>query len=295
MYLRHLQYLRLLIEHGSFEAAARAAGVSQPTVSHGMKQLQKRFDAPLLQRTGRRMVPTELARQLASQVAAMTDGLDALAGLPPPAARPGELRVGLTPSAALVCGPALHAAWCQGHARRSLALSSADEGRLLADLRRGALDLVVAPRPRGLEAPELACDPLYRIQPLVYARRAHPLAKARSLAELAGAAWACVGPLVSGPVDVLTEAFTVRRMRPPRMSLRCADYASLLQLMAHADLLAVLPHPALLATDAGRQIAPLRLRETLPLYEMWAFRAAPRRGPVEPVVRRLRDLGDSSP
>lgn len=295
MYLRHLQYLRLLIDQGSFEAAARVAGVSQPTISHGMKQLQKRFDAPLLQRTGRRMVPTALARQLASQAAAMADGFDALGGPPMPATRSGELRVGLTPSAALVCGPALHSAWCQGHARRSLALSSADEGRLLADLRRGALDLVVAPRPRGLQAPDLACDALYRIQPLVYARRGHPLAKARSLAELASAAWACVGPLVSGPVDVLTEAFTVRQMRPPRISVCCADYASLLQLMAHADLLGVLPHPALLATDAGRQIAPLRLRETLPIYEVWAFRTAPRRGQVEPVVRSLRELGDSSP
>lgn len=285
MNLRHLQYLRLIVEQGSFEAAARAAGVTQPTISHGMRQLQKHFDSPLLERAGRRLVPTGLAHQVASEGSALAERL-ATAGTSQPL-RAGELRVGLTPSAALVCGPALHAGWCQGHARRSLALSGGDEGSLLTRLRRGELDLVIAPRPRGYDAAGLACDTLYRIQPLACARRAHPLAGARSLAELRGAAWACVRPNVSGPVDVLTEAFAVRQMPAPRVTVSCPDYTSMLHLMAHGDLLAVLPHPAQLATEAGRQIVTLRLRETLPLYEVLVFRAARARAPVERLVQRL--------
>lgn len=39
MYLRYLHYLRLVIDHGSFAAASRAAGVTQPAISHGMAQL----------------------------------------------------------------------------------------------------------------------------------------------------------------------------------------------------------------------------------------------------------------
>ncbi|MGJ7575407.1 LysR family transcriptional regulator, partial [Variovorax sp. RB2P76] len=37
MNLRYLQYLRLVIEHGSFAAAALAGGVSQPAISHGLR------------------------------------------------------------------------------------------------------------------------------------------------------------------------------------------------------------------------------------------------------------------
>ncbi len=132
MYLRHLIYLRLVIEQGSFAAAAQAAGVSQPAISHAMKQLQQQFTAPLLVRFGRRSVPTELALQLASEVASLEQRMDALVTASPPRADRDVLRIGLTPSAALVCGPILYDGWCSGHPRRRLELTSADEGSLLA-------------------------------------------------------------------------------------------------------------------------------------------------------------------
>jgi DNA-binding transcriptional LysR family regulator len=167
-------------------------------------------------------------------------------------------------------------------------MSSADEGRMLARLQGGELDLVISPRPRGYRAPGLACEPLYQLTPLAYARRAHPLAKAPSLVELQGASWAIVGPSVSGPVDVLREAFAVRRMRPPRVVASCPDYASLLHLLAHSDLLCVLPHPALLDAAQKGQVVPLRLREALPRYEMHLFTPIRSRRALEPVLALLK-------
>jgi len=294
MYLRHLDYLRLVIEHGSFAAAARASGVSQPAISHGMKQLQQRYASPLFVRSGRRNVPTELALRIAAQGAVLVEQADALARPAPPRPEPNVLRVGLTPSAALVCGPALHAAWCEGHPRRSLLLCSADEGSLLAGLQRNAFELVISPRPRAHEPKGMACKPLYRLQPQVYARPSHPLARAKTLEQLQGAAWASVGPSVRGPVDVLTEAFKVRRMPPPRVAVSCPDFASLLNLVACTDLLAVVPHPALLGGDSPGRVVPLRLRETLPLYEMWLFHpAAPRKAVQGPIQRLLDSVGST--
>jgi len=140
----------------------------------------------------------------------------------------------------------------------------------------------------GRRRPGLACEALYQITPQAYARRDHPLAKARSLAELQSAPWAIVGPSVAGPVDVLHEAFAVRRMPPPRVAASCPDYASLLQLMTHADLLAVLPHPALLASSPPGQIVPLRLQEALPRYEMHLFAPTRTRRRWGPVLAALR-------
>ncbi len=288
MNLRYLHYLRLVIAHGSFAAAARAGDVSQPAITHGMKQLQQHFDTPLFERSGRRLIPTEAALQAASKSRDFAEGMSALAGVRAMPADRDTLRIGVTPSAALVCGPALHVGWCQGHPRRRLDMSSADEGRMLARLQGGELDLVIAPLPRGHRGAGLAFEPLYQITPLAYARRTHSLAKAHSLEELRGASWAIVGPSVSGPVDVLTEAFGVRRMKAPRITASCPDYASLLHLMANSDLLGVLPHPALLESAAKGLVVPLLLREALPRYEMHLFRPAPSRRPLGPVITKLR-------
>jgi DNA-binding transcriptional LysR family regulator len=292
MNLRYLQYLRLVIEHGSFAAAARAGGVSQPAISHGMKQLQRQFDAPLFVPSGRKVVPTEAALQAALKSMDFAERIDALAAT---SAIPGNrdtLRVGVTPSAALVCGPALYAAWCQGHPRRRLDMFSADEGRLLVRLQAGELDLVISPKPRGYVGTGLATQPLYQLAPQAYAGRAHPLVKAQSLAELQAASWAVVGPSVSGPVDVLHEAFAVRRMKPPRVAVSCPDYASLLHLMTDSDLLGVLPHPALLDSAAKGQIVPLRLREALPRYEMHLFTPIRSRRVLGPVFARLKQQAE---
>lgn len=283
MYLRYLQYLHAVVEQGSFAMAAKACGVSQPAISHGMKALQAHFAQPLLVREGRRHVPTDLARAVAAQALPLAQGVKALPRASVAAPDRHRLRVGLTSSAALVCGPLLYASWCLPNARRSLEIATADEGSLLEALLQRRFDAVIAPKPRKFAHPDVVERPLYELHPQVYARKGHPLARAQSLAELQGAAWACVGPSVSGPVDVLTEAHRVRRMPAPKMSVRCPDFASLLHLVAQSDLLAVVPHPALLG-GASTLVAPLRLAESLPLYGMWLFEPRGRKSRLGPEV-----------
>lgn len=283
MYLRYLQYLHAVVEQGSFALAAKACGVSQPAISHGMKALQAHFAQPLLVREGRRHVPTDLARAVAAQALPLAQGVEALPRASVAAPDRHRLRVGLTSSAALVCGPLLYASWCLPNARRSLEMATADEGSLLEGLLQRRFDAVIAPKPRKFAHPDVAERPLYELHPQVYARKGHPLARAQSLAQLNGAAWACVGPSVSGPVDVLTEAHRVRRMPAPKMSVRCPDFACLLHLVAQSDLLAVVPHPALLG-EASALVAPLQLAESLPLYGMWLFEPKGRTSRLGPEV-----------
>lgn len=283
MYLRYLQYLDAVVEKGSFALAAKACGVSQPAISHGMKALQAHFAQPLLVREGRRHVPTDLARAVAAQALPLAQRVEALPRASVAAPERLRLRVGLTSSAALVCGPLLYASWCLPNARRSLEMATADEGSLLEGLLQRRFDAVIAPKPRKFAHPDVVERPLYELHPQVYARKGHPLARARSLVQLQGAAWACVGPSVSGPVDVLTEAHRVRRMPAPKMSVRCPDFASLLHLVAQSDLLAVVPHPALLG-GASALVTPLRLAESLPLYGMWLFEPRGRESQLGPEV-----------
>ena len=62
------------LEHGSLLGAARALGTSQPTLGRHMAELELQLGVLLFERTGRGLLPTEAALQLAE-------------GAPPPPAR----------------------------------------------------------------------------------------------------------------------------------------------------------------------------------------------------------------
>jgi DNA-binding transcriptional LysR family regulator len=76
--LDHLHTFRLVVETGSFSAAADRLGRSQPAVSLHIKQLEASLKAKLLERVGRRAKPTAAGLELltqAHQVQAAVDGL----------------------------------------------------------------------------------------------------------------------------------------------------------------------------------------------------------------------------
>src|SRR5689334_18087239 len=67
--LNLLVVLGALLEHGSVTGAARALGLTQPTVSHGLGRLRATLSDPILVRTGRGMVRTPRAEALRPVVA----------------------------------------------------------------------------------------------------------------------------------------------------------------------------------------------------------------------------------
>ena len=62
--IRHLRLVAAIAEHGSLTSAARVLGLTQPALSHGLRDLEVRLRAPLFERTARRMVLTPAGEQL---------------------------------------------------------------------------------------------------------------------------------------------------------------------------------------------------------------------------------------
>ncbi|MCO6186588.1 LysR family transcriptional regulator [Rhizobium sp. L1K21] len=62
--LNTLRYFTSAFETGTFSQAARANGVSQPTVSAAIQKLEEKLRAPLFQRSKSGLTPTPLARRL---------------------------------------------------------------------------------------------------------------------------------------------------------------------------------------------------------------------------------------
>jgi len=94
--LDHLMMFRSVIEQGSFSGAAQRAGLSQPAVSLQIQHLERQLGAKLVERIGRRAMPTaagtELLQCLGHIETAVADMRDAMARF---AARgAGRMRIG---------------------------------------------------------------------------------------------------------------------------------------------------------------------------------------------------------
>lgn len=94
-----LRYAVKVAEHGSFSAAARACGVSQPTVSGAIVDLEAQLGVRLFVRSTRKVEVTPAGQRLLSMMAAVLLAADdverAVEGLVTPLAP--ELRLGFTP------------------------------------------------------------------------------------------------------------------------------------------------------------------------------------------------------
>ncbi len=67
-----------VLERGSLLAAARHLGSSQPTVGRHVAELERQLGMVLFERTGRGLVPTQVALSIADHARAMADNADAI-------------------------------------------------------------------------------------------------------------------------------------------------------------------------------------------------------------------------
>ena len=256
--------------------------MSQPAVSQAMQGLERSLGVTLFERSGRLKLPTATALQVVRLGQQLRNGLDQLqAGAKGarsgPRARRSTLSVGIAPAAGFLYGPLIERAW---HAHRPEGVVRFQPGsaeQLLSAMEAGELDLVIVPRPRKFRAVGLLESEVHLSTPQICLRAGHPLARAATLAEIAGASWAVSG-LGGTAGNVLEEAYRVRGLGSPRILAQCGDYPTLLRIVAQSDLLCVLPHQALLDSLSPGQVVLLKIREGLPRYDVCLYRPAASRG-----------------
>lgn len=298
MLLRQLEYLQLVVSKGSFGAAAKAAGVSQPAITLAMQRLEQEWGIALFEKVGRQKLPTRAALVAVQRAADLHGKLRVLARLPHEALRwapsptTAVLKVGMAPAAALLYGPLIELEWRKREPQGLLQIIEGSSTELLAALQGHELDLAIAPRPRRFQARDIKRTPLHMSTPIVYGRRGHPLGSATSLNEIKDAGWAVAGRAGTAG-NVIEEAHRVRRLPAPRILVQCADYATLLNLIALTDLLCVIPHSSLSQHSEDTPIAALSIREGLPQYEVCLFWLGKQPGDssvVTDLVQELKEL-----
>ena len=168
--LRQLQYLKLLVEHGSFSRAAEAAHVTQPTLSAGIKELEAALGAPVVDRGRGGVILTatgEAAVRGARDVLARVEDLTQAART---AGQPlaGRFRLGVIPTVAPFLLPRALPILRDRFPALRLYLREDQTQRLVAFLKEGALDAALIALPydtTGLDTAPVAEDELLAAAP----------------------------------------------------------------------------------------------------------------------------------
>src|SRR5687768_10469418 len=100
MNLRDLRYLVALADHKHFGRAADASFVSQPTLSTQIKKLEDELGVALVERSPRRVLLTEIGRQIADRARIVLREVEDMRSLARRTQDPesGTLRLGLFPT-----------------------------------------------------------------------------------------------------------------------------------------------------------------------------------------------------
>ncbi|GHH41194.1 LysR family transcriptional regulator [Streptomyces candidus] len=246
---RHLRVLRAVAATGSFSAAARELGCTQPAVSQQMKALEQSAGTTLLIRTGREMRLTQAGEALVRHAVGILAGLTAaeeevaaIAGL-----RAGRVRLVSFPSGSSTLVPTALAALRAAHPGTRVSLVDAEPPRSVEMLREGDCDVALAFRygPGGAteDWTDLVVRPLLTDRLVGLVPEGHRLDGAGTvgIGELAEEPWIAGCPRCRRQLVEVCESAGFA----PRIDFATDDYPAVMGLVGAGLGVAVLPELAL--------------------------------------------------
>lgn len=264
MKLLQLESLVALVDAGSMRGAARMLGITQPTLSARIAELEQEVGTALVLRnaTGTTLTPAGNAllvharvignevRRAGEAVERITHGGDL------------TLSVGSSPLATVeLMGPVVNEFRRRFPGVR-LRIVEGMFQRIAAALRQDLLDLVVAPAPLAksehkiLHIQELVAYPMR-----VVARRGHPLAEATRLQHIAQAEW-ITGNSISERRASVEELFSDHGLPKPTIAIHADSIIQVQTMVASTELMALLPRE-LFAWVPGLPIVELPIEDKI--------------------------------
>jgi LysR family hydrogen peroxide-inducible transcriptional activator len=176
MNLRDLQYLVALAEHRHFGRAANACFVSQPTLSTQIKKLEDELGVPLVERTPRKVLLTEVGRDISARARTVLNEIEQIRGVARRTLDPesGTVRLGIFPTLGPYLLPHVLPLVRKAFPRLELLLVEEKTATVLRLLHEGKLDAGILALP--LHEDSLHHEFLFEEPFLLAVSEAHPLA-----------------------------------------------------------------------------------------------------------------------
>jgi LysR family cyn operon transcriptional activator len=255
--LRHLRYFLAVAEAAHFTKAAATLHVTQPTLSHQIRQLEGQLNLPLFDRIGRRVKLTaagELllphARRVIRELEEAQTELGELHGL-----KSGKLRVGIVQTVNACVIPEIVGRFSTAHPGIRVTCSEMAVDEIETGLENGRLDLGISflpPTRKLIDGEKLFTEELVAVLP-----HAHPLAKRRRLR---------VVELAAQPLVLLSAKYCTRQLIDrafadagvqPEVRVEMNSVESILATVREARLVTLLPSLALCQRDQGLKAVSL--------------------------------------
>jgi DNA-binding transcriptional LysR family regulator len=277
MRLNQIRDLLAVVEAGSLRAAARRLGVSQPSISKSIAQLEREVQVQLLLRTAKGVMLTAAGRAFVArgrviqgELRKVHDDLAALQGR-----SEGAVSFGCGPAVAFPLVPdamsRFRVKWPNAHVRIREGMRNA----LLPLVRDETLDFSISENVAAEDAAGLQFKSLIQPELVIAARRGHPLANATSLQDLAKANWLVFN--LPGARGALERTFELYGLPAPNALVHCESYATALGLVARSDLLALVLRQVLEGPMTEPFLQRIRTREKVsrPIIGIFSRAGAP--------------------
>jgi DNA-binding transcriptional LysR family regulator len=294
--LVRLQTLAMVVESGSFSAAARALHITQPAVSRQIALLERHLHAQLLVRGRGGVRPTPAGELLLDHVAAVVDRL-ALAesqvrALNMPS---GTVRLGSFFSALVQLSAEVATVVGEHYPHLHIRDDLVDRDTAYGKLSRGELDLAIvfdhdfAPAliPETVRVHPLFDDPIRVMLPA-----SHPLAQTPAVApaDLADDTWILAH---DGSAADLVERFLTRhRLDPPRLLTGHGDEPVEIQALVSAGRGVTLTHELTVIVSRNNLIVLPLTAETGVRHIRVAYPTGPMTTAAETVLNTLTTVGE---
>jgi molybdate transport repressor ModE-like protein len=258
---RHFQVLRAIAREGSLAGAARALHYSQPTIAHHLATMESHFGAPLVHRSPRGVVLTEVGRLLLPHAEAVLGRV----GLAEQEVRAlveqgaATLRVGTFPTAgALLLPPAIRQLAQKGV---KVSLLEGELPTVVEALRTGSLQVALVYSQPGEPldlGEEFVLHPLLDDPLLLALPAGHPLAGLDSvpLGPLRDEGW-IMGTYDWDPCDRVLSRACAHEGFEPVIVMRTDDYEVLKGFVAAGIAVALIPRLVLTGHEADLAIRPV--------------------------------------
>lgn len=265
MQLRHLRYLQVIVEQGTFTRAAQVLHVSQPALSHQVRQLEERLGVQLLDRTGKTVRPTdagtaflEHARRAISEIEAADRAARDVEDL-----SSGALRVGVPPSFGGYLIAPLIRRFHESHPGISLHLVDMAQEDIETALEDDEIDVGLAFS--DVHSEDVEWHPLHAERLALVMAEDHPCA---SMCVIDGSTLESMEMVMMGPdfaTRQLIDAHLRRHGIRPKVAVETTSMMTIVEIVRKSQLVTILPdvvvreQRALIARSLEPPIDPRRV------------------------------------
>lgn len=288
MDLRQIEQIIAISRAGSFSGAAKALGISQPTLSKSIGRLEAKLGVQLFERSNARARPTSYGQFVIEQAASLLKDMTSLSHELERMARgeAGILRIGVGPATRLHPVPGIVHKIAENFPRLRIATRHASPNAMMRALRGGKFDVVFCHREIAATQAELIRIKIFEDRYIAVARPDHP---ARQAAPLSASQFLRL-PLASAGITPDFRSWLGEMTEPQKQTLEAFlsdDYDLIRQMAVGGSFVARGPRFVFERELARGELVELALESDFQ-YECWMLttKALWR----SPIVKAIADL-----